>query len=239
MKRLLCSLMIIILILTNQSPAYAYSYGDPGEEPFAKAFINLKMHLENDNWDEVQVILDTYKKDFELYFSATLPMIEQAMSEKDKRLLITSYQAAMRLSIERRLFFAAEDFDDYGRSKLLLAKARGTFEILKPTIIEKKGQQFVNDIYTAFDVALESLGNPGLFGIGSKESDIEQFQQQTQYIITQIKPLFPIETEGDEHLFDEGAIGEDFGNGNNPFWFWFTIVLVISFVILIIVKRKR
>jgi hypothetical protein len=239
MKRLLGSLMIIILILTSQSNAYAYSYGDPGEEPFAKAYINLKMHVENDDWDEAKVIIDTYEKDFKLYFSATKPYIDEAIKNKDKQLLLTSYQAAMRLNIERRLFFAQQDFDDYGRAKLLLAKARGTFDIMQADVVEKKDEQFVENIYKAFDVALESLGNPGLFGVGSKESDPEQFQQQTQYIVKQIKPLFPIDVENNEHYFDDDFIDEDFGNGNNTFWLWFTIVLVVTFFILIIVKRKR
>ncbi|OZM57909.1 hypothetical protein CIB95_06015 [Lottiidibacillus patelloidae] len=239
MKHLLSSIMIIILILTSHSQAYAYSYGDPGEEPFAKAYINLKMHLENDKWDEVKVIINTYEKDFDLYFSATKPSIEKAIETKNKQLLLESYQAAMRLSLERRLFFATEDFEDYGRAKLLLAKARGTFDILRPEVAKKEDEQFISDIYNAFDIALESLGNPGLFGVGSKESDINEFQQQTQYIVKQLKPLFPIETEDDEHFIDEDMYGEDLGEGNNTFWLWFTIVLVISFLILIIVKRKR
>jgi LPXTG-motif cell wall-anchored protein len=238
MRQLLCSLMIIILILTSQSPAYAYSYGDPGEEPFAKAFINLKMYLDNDNWDEVKVIINTYEKDFKLYFSATKPYIDEALEKKDKELLIESYQAALRLNIERRLFYATEDFENYGRAKMLLAKARGTFDILKPSVQEKEGQQFIQDIYTSFDKALEALGNPGLFGVGSKESDFDQFEQQTQYIIKQLKPLYPIESEGDSHFYDEDIIDE-FGESNNPFWLWFTILLVVIFILLVLFKRKR
>jgi hypothetical protein len=239
MKHLLSSIMIIILILTSQSHAYAYSYGDPGEEPFAKSYINLKMHVETDNWEEARIIIDTYEKEFQLYFSATKPYIEEALENKDKELLLTSYQAAMRLNIERRLFFATEDFNDFGRAKKLLAKARGTFDVMRSEVVEKEGEQFATDIYTAFDIALESLGNPGLFGVGSKESDFDQFQKQTQYIVKQLKPLFPIDTENKEHYFDDDFIDEEFGEGNNTFWLWFTIILVLVFIILVVVKRKR
>jgi hypothetical protein len=239
--RIFCTLMIIILtLLAVQPSAYAYSYGDPGEEPFAKAYNSLQMHLEQDNWEEASKVIDSYEKEFELYFSATKPLIDQGFEIKDKELVLVNYQAAMRLNIERRLFFATEDFEDYGSAKLLLAKARGTFDVLMPIVNEKEGDQYVKSIYEAFDNALVSLGNPGLFGIGSKESDLTAFQTHTQYIIKQLKPLFPIATDENGDAFTEEDLFDfEEGEGNPTFWLWFTIILIFLFVLIIVVNRRR
>ena len=243
MKLLNTLLVTMILILFNIQSVDAYSYGDPGEEPLAEAYKELESYVQNDQWDKATQVFHTYTKEFDLYFKQTVPLIEEAFEHKDKELLLTSYQAALRLNIERRLHFADESFDDYGQAKLLLAKARGTFNVLSPKVKEKEGQQVVDDIYQAFDQALVALGNPGLFGIGNKESDYETFIEKKTFIENQLKPLFPVPTgeAGDEHLTEENLDLLDKNNGeqNNTFWLWFTVILFAILIILILLKKRK
>ncbi|WLR50148.1 hypothetical protein LC040_12770 [Bacillus tianshenii] len=242
-KLLLPFLMTMILIFTGVSQVYAYSYGDPGEEQLAEAYKELKTHLENDDWESARKVYDTYKKEFDLYFTKTVPLIEEGFEKKDKELILESYQAAMRLNIERRLHFAVEQFDDYGQAKLLLAKARGTFNVLAPYVKEEKDEAYVNDIYASFDTSLESLGNPGLFGIGNQESDKETFEKEIESIIDRVAPIFPVpetKEDGESHLTEENLnlFGDENGE-SSPFWLWFSLGLFGILVILIIMNKRK
>ncbi|MBM7648892.1 hypothetical protein JOC78_001842 [Bacillus ectoiniformans] len=247
MKRtsLFFSLIMIFVLNCMAFPggANAYSYGDPGEEKMAEAYKELANHVENDDWEKAGEVYNTYKKDFELYFTKTQPDIEKALKEEDKDLMLRSWQAAMRLNIERRLHFAEEQFDDYGQAKLLLAKARGTFTVLEPMMLEQTDQKTVDAIYQAFDDSLKALGNPGLFGIGNQQNEPEVFKEKIEFIISEISPQFPIvsEEEDGSHLTEENLglfDGMDEG-GSSSFWLWFSVALVVILAALIINNKRK
>ncbi|WP_088104045.1 hypothetical protein [Halalkalibacter urbisdiaboli] len=246
MKKLLFFWLTLIFIFSpfSQLKGFAYSYGDPGEEALAEAYKELVNYVNSDDWENVQLIYETYKKDFDLYFTKVQPDLERGIEEQDKELVLMSYEAALRLNIERRLHFAEDSFDDYGQAKLLLAKARGTFSVLESLAKEREGEETVASIYQAFDDALVALGNPGLFGIGSKENDPEGFKEKNEYIISELEEIFllPSELDKDEsHLtednLDLGFEMDEFGASS--FWLWFTIGLLVLLILLIVVNKAR
>ncbi len=244
-KKIFSMTMIVFILLTiNPNKMVAYSYGDPGKEILAEAYNELANYLRNDDWSNARSVFMTYEKEFELYFKQPKEMIEQGFLNKDKDLILRSYQVALVLNIERRLHFAQELFNDYGQAKLLLAKARGTFNVLEPTILEQEDEELVNSIYKSFDNALVALGNPGLFGIGSAENDKEAFDSNVSYLIETIKPLLvlPSDTEKDNsHLTEEnlGFLGEMDEIGSDSFWFLFSISLMFVLLVLIIIQRRK
>jgi hypothetical protein len=246
MKKGLLFWLFIILLLAplSANQAYAYSYGDPGEEQLAEAYKELDNYLQQDDWDNARAVYDTYAKEFDLYFTKTKAPIEAGFEQKDKELVLQSYQYAMLLNIERRLHFAEEQFDDYGQAKLLLAKARGTFSVLEPIFIEKTNQETADAIYQAFDEALASLGNPGLFGIGSQTNDVEAFGEQKTFILTELQNNFELPTEeqkDESHLTEEnlGFLGGSGEEGNSRFWLMFTVGLFVVFVGLIAFNKMK
>ncbi|MGG1632388.1 hypothetical protein [Rossellomorea sp. NRS-1567] len=244
-KSLFFSLALIFILnyIFIPSQASAYSYGDPGEEKIAEAYKELENSLKNDDWDNAKKIYDSYEKDFELYFSKVQPDINKAFEEKDKDLLLESWRAALMLNIERRLHFAQDQFDDYGQAKLLLAKARGTFNVLEPFVVEEKSQEEADKIYASFDTALNSLGNPGLFGIGSKDNDPDAFDNEVESIIKELRPLFPIPSEkADESHLNEENLGflDGMGEGgSSSFWLYFSLALILILIVLITINRRK
>ncbi len=242
MKSRLFSVLIMIFILTaSPLQAFGYSYGDPGEEQLAEAYKELEKYAEQGNWDEARKVYESYQKEFDLYFTKTKPFIEQALEEEDKELLLESYQAALRLNIERRLHFAQEKFEDYGEAKLLLAKARGTFNVLEPVVVEREGQKTADAVYKHFDNALEALGNPGLFGIGNADSDEETFTRETNAILEKTEPIFPLpqENEDESHLTEENLELNEEEAGNSSFWLWFTVGLAVLFIAIVLIGRRK
>lgn len=245
MKKIIIYTINLILLLTFLLPnhAFAYSYGDPGEEKIAEGYKQLKEYVNNDQWDKAEGLIANFEEDFKLYFSQAHPYITQALENKDKELLLRSYRVALRLNIERRLHFAQKQFEEYGQAKLLLAKARGTFNVLEPYLEEEKGEETVQKVYGAFDTALESLGNPGLFGIGNKDSDEELFKKQVTYINETMKDVFqlPESKEGDSPELSEENLDffDNLDGESSPIWKWISLGLVGLFILLIVFQRMR
>lgn len=236
------SMIIGFVFITEPSKVLAYSYGHPGEEELAEAYKEFEKHIQVEDWESARLILETYSKEFDLYFQDSLQVIEKAFEEEDQQLALEGYQSALRKNVERRLQYAYEQFDDYAQAKLLLAKARGTFKVLDPIVAEKKDEQVVEEIYIAFEQALAALGNPGLFGVGQVESDIESFEENREFILETIKPLFPVPNieENDDHLTEEEL--EEFkvkDFENNPFWLWLSIGLGVFLVSIIFINKKK
>ncbi|WP_044893051.1 hypothetical protein [Bacillus alveayuensis] len=244
-KKFFLSHMIMIIIFNYifVSTANAYSYGDPGKENFAEAYKEIDQYTKDGQWDQAFAVYENYQKEFELYFTKPKKFIEEAFDKKDRELLLKSYQAALALNIERRLHFAEESFDEYGQAKLLLAKARGTYDVLYPLAVKELGQEKADEIYKAFDDMLVSLGNPGLFGIGNQENDPETFNDNLTFIIDRISTTFPLpnnsESDG-SHLTEENlGIDTSLNDESHPFWLWFTIALVIIFVLIVFIQRRK
>ncbi|QSS99158.1 hypothetical protein IMZ31_13850 [Pontibacillus sp. ALD_SL1] len=244
MKKIIISIITLTLSLLIIDPlnTAAYSYGDPGEEKFAEAYKEVKQYVEADDWDQAEQVIETYDKEFNLYFKQTVPYIEEALENQDQELLLKSYRTALRLNVERRLHFAQEQFEDYGQAKLLLAKARGTFDVLQPSFKDDQGEEAAQSIYDSFDQALQSLGNPGLFGIGDQQSDQETFEREIEAINTSLKEAFPVPDQEDNNanLTEEnlGLFGGEDGE-SNPIWKWVSIGLVVLFILLIVFNRMK
>ena len=51
---------------------------------------------------------------------------------KDNKLVIANFKAVLVMNLDRRFTYATKGIDDYAESKLLLAKAKATYETLEP-----------------------------------------------------------------------------------------------------------
>ncbi|WP_243291196.1 hypothetical protein [Bacillus sp. FJAT-47783] len=235
--------MMIMFSYIKIPSANAYSYGDPGKEDLAEAYKEIDVYTKDNEWDLAKAVYETYEKEFELYFKKPKELIDEAFQTENRELLLESYQAALTLNIERRLHFAEDSFEEYGQAKLLLAKARGTYDVLYPIALEELGQERADKIYEAFDKALIALGNPGLFGIGNKEQDVEGFHKEIEFIIAETAETFPLpqNQESDEsHLTEENlGIDTSLNDERNPFWLWFTVALVIIFILILFVQKRK
>jgi hypothetical protein len=190
MRRLL---LVVILFMMLPHSVLAYSYGDPNKEDIAEALLVINSKLEESpaNWEGAFQQYLVHKQVIGLEFGEKVTStLEANFAVKNKELLEANYRGMLAMNLKRRFDYAVADIADYSKSKLLLAKARGTFEILTPYIKDGNIESEVNE---SFKRALEALGNPGLFGVGKVEVDEEQFKKETDWIYNTVKPLFPFQ----------------------------------------------
>lgn len=191
MKRWLLAGLTFVLaaLIILPSSALAYSYGDANTEDVAETFKLVQSSIGDgaNDWNAAEGAYKERRAELVSHFGegigATLDANFQA---KDSKLVIANFKAVLVMNLDRRFTYAAKGIDDYAESKLLLAKAKATFDTLEPYV--GAGSSEINK---AFDAALEALGNPGLFGVGKKDVQPDVFNEKVNFIYGKVKPLFP------------------------------------------------
>jgi septum formation inhibitor MinC len=252
MKRLfLFFSLILIFILNNTSlTAFAYSYGDPNEEKVAEVYKQMKEKLNQEppNFAEAKAIFETVKEEIDMHMgSEPSEAVLKALEEKEKETVIEDMEKILVLNIARRLENIEKNFNEYDTSKRLLAKAFATYEALSP-VVQATDATLDKQMKDEFDRALQSLGNPGLFGVGKKESNIDEFKKSKETILTSLQKQFELKSLEVGHFTESATEKEetvekkewtDLSKMKN----WIPIivlgVVILGVVVYTIAKKKK
>lgn len=191
MKRWLLAGLTFVLaaLIILPTSALAYSYGDANTEDVAETFKLVQTSIGDgaNDWNAAEGAYKERRAELVSHFGegigATLDANFQA---KDSKAVIANFKAVLVMNLDRRFTYALQGIDDYAASKLLLAKAKATYDTLQPYMDSSK-----DEIDKAFDAALDALGNPGLFGVGKKPVQPDVFKGKVDFIYGKVKPLFP------------------------------------------------
>ncbi|WP_079509969.1 hypothetical protein [Mesobacillus jeotgali] len=249
MKKTIFFCFSLIFILSSSIPmtASAYSYGDPNEEKVAEVYKEMQLKLDEDppNFSAATSLFETVKEEVDMHMGPEPgEVIMESLNDKDKEATIDNMEKLLVLNIARRLESIEKSFEEYDTSKKLLAKGFATYQALSPNV-EAKDPELDKQIKADFDTALEALGNPGLFGVGKKPSDIETFKTTKDEILKALQKQFNLPSLEVGHFSDTGeevaATGKkdwtDLSNLRN----WIPLVLIVAVLaaLVIIGIRKR
>lgn len=190
-KTLKLTFFLLMALLIMPGTAGAYSYGDPNEEEVAETFklVIAKLSESTSDWDSALAAYKVRRSEISAHFGASVATtLDKNFSAKDKNAVISNFKAVLVMNLDRRFEYAIKDINDYTKVKLLLTKAKSTYETLEPYIDD------TDKVKTAkqdFEVALEALGNPGLFGVGEKEAEPAVFKEKVTSIYSSVKSMFP------------------------------------------------
>jgi septum formation inhibitor MinC len=252
MKRLfLFFSLILIFILNNTSlTAFAYSYGDPNEEKVAEVYKQMKEKLNQEppNFAEAKAIFETVKEEIDMHMgSEPSEAVLKALEEKEKETVIEDMEKILVLNIARRLENIEKNFNEYDTSKRLLAKAFATYEALSP-VVQAADATLDKQMKDEFDRALQSLGNPGLFGVGKKESNIDEFKKSKETILTSLQKQFELKSLEVGHFTEsatekEEAVEKKEWTDLSKMKNWIPIivlgVVILGVVVYTIAKKKK
>lgn len=250
MKKILFSIMVLMVIFSQLLPTgvLAYSYGDPNEEKVAEVYKEMLIKLDENppNFTDAKSFYETIKEEIDMHMGQEpSTIILENIEQKDKEKLVENMEKLLVLNITRRLENIESKFAEYDTSKKLLAKAFATYNALSPKI-EAENPEVDKQLKSEFDNALNSLGNPGLFGVGKKESNIEEFKASKEAIFTLLQQEFKMENLEVGHFSESEQETEkiekkdwtDISNIRN----WIPIVLIVGLLVGVVIytmkKRK-
>jgi len=184
-------LILVLSVVWLPQQAFAYSYGDPNQETIAEALKELTSKANAGDWTGVGDIYAVHRPEIESHFGAAVAgTLDADIQAQDADRFLSNYRALLALNLERRFKYANDAVEDYSQAKLLLAKAKGTYNVLQTYVKDDADDK---QVLEAFDAALAALGNPGLFGVGEEPVDPATFKAKTDFILGKVKPLFPMQ----------------------------------------------
>ncbi|OKL35608.1 hypothetical protein [Domibacillus mangrovi] len=248
MKKCLLSCFLFVFILSNINilSANAYTYGDPNEEALAEVYKKMMIELDEKpaDYTTAKKHFETIKKEVDMHMGPEpAKLILQNIEDEDKEQVMKNMDKLLVLNIARRLENIEKNFSEYDTSKRLLAKGHATYEALSAKV-ESSNPELDQEVKTEFDQALNALGNPGLFGVGKQEADLDQFNASKETILTLLQKEFDLKSLEIGH-FSESATETD--NGKNE-WTdisnirnWIPLLLIVGLLIgvIVVAKRKR
>ncbi|GGA00696.1 hypothetical protein GCM10008018_53770 [Paenibacillus marchantiophytorum] len=181
--------LVLAAFLILPTSALAYSYGDANTEDVAETYKLVQTSIGNgaNDWGAAEGAYKERRAELVAHFGEKVgTTLDANFQAKDNKLVIANFKAVLVMNLERRFTYAGQGIDDYAGAKLLLAKAKATYDALEPYVGSGK-----EEINKAFDAALEALGNPGLFGVGKKPVQPDVFKEKVDLIYGKVKPLFP------------------------------------------------
>ncbi|MFF2288485.1 hypothetical protein [Peribacillus butanolivorans] len=249
MKKLIINCFLLLFILTQSFPisAKAYTYGDPNEEALAEVYKKMLIELDENPSDyaTAKKHFNTVKEEIDMHMgSEPTKVILQNLENKDKEQVINNMDKLLVLNIARRLENIDENFSEYETSKRLLAKGFATYEALSPKV-EARNPEMDKEIRSEFDIALNSLGNPGLFGVGQKEADKKAFDASKDKIFSLLKKEFNLKSLKVGHFTGDSANTStqkkdwtDISNLRNWLPLMIIVVIIVAVVVYTIRKKK-
>lgn len=191
--------LLLVMLVSAPGSVFAYSYGDANKEDVAETFKLIAASLSSSptDWKAAQAAYEARREEIVKHFGPEVDKVLEAnIKASDAEKTIANYKAMLVMNLERRFTNAEQDITDYSNVKILLAKARATYDTLKPYLSEQLAAADIARLDGDFDAALKAIGNPGLFGVGKTEADPAKFKQSLDDILTTLQPLFPFDKAG-------------------------------------------
>jgi hypothetical protein len=248
MKKFSILFFIVAILFYNISinGAFAYSYGDPNEEKLAEVYKEMLVKLDENppNFSAAQKLYETQKEEIDMHMGPEPSKLIMAnINDKDKEAAIINMEKLLVLNVARRLENIEKNFSEYDTSKKLLAKGFATYDALAPKV-EAENPDTDKKIRADFDQALEALGNPGLFGVGKKEANLDAFKENKVEILNSLKTEFKLKSLEVGH-FSESTTEQNTGKkdwtdiSNIRNWIPLILIAGVIIAVIIFVIRKR
>ncbi len=194
MQRLIQLTIISMLLLLTANTVFAYSYAEP-EDKMAKFFKEGLVAVKSGEWDKALGISKKMilKQKYHMFPAERLePGVREAIKEKDVSKTAGYFANLVYLSMREKLHQNKKDeFKHYKNSKARLGLARKAYIDVLDGNVKKQDPARSEEVLKQFDVALESIGNPGLFGVGKKKPDSQKYEGAVRKIEEHIEKSFP------------------------------------------------
>lgn len=216
--RVAIAVLAVVVLLVHGSPAAAYSYGDPTREALADAYTAFAGALgaPSPDWTAAEQQVQAVADEARLHFGpCPVQRLQAAVAERDAGASLAAFRQLLVLNIARRLASVRESLGaDYPMAKNLLAKAFATYEALSP-LVKADDPELDARLRADFDAMLHDLGNPGLFGVGKRDPDPEDFDRRREAVVRALQQRFGPERIEVGHFTEGGdcAGAEQGGEG--------------------------
>lgn len=172
MKKYIILVLISLIAAINLQ---AYSYAAAGKEPTIDSREEILGAINSDNFVLAKEILEKNKDNY-LYLNKEFneklfSSLESAILEKNKEKINRWLNVSIATEIQRRLDGGLQNIDNFNIAKVMLAKADKFYKLLSVSLDKEVDKKLKDALFQCVD----SIGNPGLFGVGAKPINKQKY----------------------------------------------------------------
>ncbi|KZL16170.1 hypothetical protein [Pseudovibrio sp. Ad37] len=168
MVRIFYALLMSLLIAGQ---AHAYSYAAAGKEPLIDAREAIFKAVNAGDFEAAKLAVNEISEELAYltidYDSGLSEAFEKALTSQDTATIAAAINRVFIAEITRRLQAGSENLNDYQTAKALVVKSKRFFDAMAGELPGKQRQAADESLR----LALEAIGNPGVFGVGKREPD--------------------------------------------------------------------
>ena len=155
-------IILVLISLIASINLQAYSYAAAGKEPTIDSREGILGAINSDNFVLAKEIL-----------------------EKDKQKINKWLDVSIATEIQRRLDGGLKNIDNFNIAKVMLAKADKFYKLLSVSL----DKEFDTKLREALFQCTDSIGNPGLFGVGAKPVNKQKYIENKKIVDELLKSL--------------------------------------------------
>ncbi|WP_324172929.1 hypothetical protein [Sulfurimonas sp.] len=179
-------IMVMLFAITNLQ---AYSYAAAGKEPTIDAKEQITKALNEDNFKEALKIFKENEKNYKYLTKEFIPSLynglEISIQNKDKKKTMKYLELSLAAEIQRRIDGGLQNIKTYNVAKVMVLKAKKFYNLLAVSLDNKTNKR----LESAINNCIRAIGNPGLFGVGSKPANKNDYIKNQKIIIEVIQFL--------------------------------------------------
>ena len=138
-----------------------------------------------DDFETAKKVFEKYDENYKYLSDTFIPKLylslEEAIDNKDKKSIVKNLELSLGAEVQRRISGGLENIKTFNVAKVMLAKANKFYELLSVSLDDNTNKK----LKTSIKACMLSIGNPGLFGVGAKPANKEEYIKN-QKIITDI-----------------------------------------------------
>lgn len=167
----------------------AYSYAAAGKEPTIDAKEEIMKAINKNDFQTAKEVFTKYEKNYKYLndeFNGSLLLgLKYSIENKNKEEVVKWLNISIASEIQRRLDGGLKNIKNFNVAKVMLAKADKFYKLLSSSLDIQKDKT----LKEAIQKCIKSIGNPGLFGVGSKSANIEEYKKNQKIAVDIIKSL--------------------------------------------------
>ena len=182
-------IILVLISLITSINLQAYSYAAAGKEPTIDSREGILGAINSDNFVLAKEILEKNKDNY-LYLTKEFneklfSSLESSILEKDKQKINKWLDVSIATEIQRRLDGGLKNIDNFNIAKVMLAKADKFYKLLSVSLDKELDKKLKEALFQCMD----SIGNPGLFGVGAKPVNKEKYIENKKIVDELLKSL--------------------------------------------------
>ncbi len=167
----------------------AYSYAAAGKEPTIDSREAILKAVNDNDFKSAQAVFVKYEKNYQYlsdeFNNKLFDGLKNSIANKDKTNVAKWLNTSLAAEIQRRLDGGLENIKEFNIAKVMLAKANKFYKILVPSLDKQTNEK----LGTAIKKCVEYIGNPGLFGVGAKPSNPQEYKVNQEIAVNILKSI--------------------------------------------------